>query len=371
MTESGEQTSEIVPGVPLESPLGKAFASSLEAWLSLHSVVPRRLYHYTRLEGLEGIVRSTSFWASHAEYLNDASELRYASSLIEDLIREEGAEVMPRGRIREAMTARPELAAPLIMGERPFVVCFCENGDLLSQWRGYGAGGPAYALGLDLSHLAHARDLPLGTVLRRVIYDRDEQERLVRKTVHSWLAAVEQEIQGGRSEESVYPYPALWILQRMLIELYLCFKNPGFAEEKEWRLIKLVDVREEVRHASDQLRNQRLRAQMARTREQMREAGVDRDLPEWPEFPPASFSRRAEGLEVKFRPSSFGVVPYIDIPLKDRAGIFTGRLPLWEVIHGPTTHPELALQSLILYLDAHDYGFHTEVTPSQIPLRGD
>ena len=52
---------------------------------------------------------------------------------------------------------------------------------------------------------------------------------------------------------------------------HLRFKHPGFAEEKEWRLIKLVDVREEL-SLLDHLRSE----EMAReTREQLRALGVE------------------------------------------------------------------------------------------------
>ena len=359
---------EVAPGVTADSPLDRAYASTMSRWLTLQTDVPRRLYHYTRIAGLEGIIRSSSFWASHVEYLNDASELLYASSLIERIIAEEGTRA-ERERLREALTDRPELAAPFVMGERPFVVCFCENGDLLSQWRGYGSEGPAYALGLDLHPLVTMRSLPAASVLRRVIYDREEQEKLVREAVQSWLSAVDEELQGRTDDEGIYPYPALGVLQRMLFEMHLCFKNPAFEEEQEWRLIKVVDAAEEARYASDQVRDEQMRSQMARVREQMRHAGVEHEVPELGERFSRSSWRRAEGLEVKFRPSSLGFVPYIDMPLIDRGGVFMGRLPLWEVTHGPTRHPELALQSLLLYLDAHGYGFFTEVRASAVPLR--
>jgi len=35
----------------------------------------RILYHYTRLDGLLGIVKSKSLWASNIYYFNDASEI--------------------------------------------------------------------------------------------------------------------------------------------------------------------------------------------------------------------------------------------------------------------------------------------------------
>src|SRR5678816_1780308 len=45
--------------------------------------VPPRLYHYTTPAGLLGIVENNKLWATHINYLNDATELGYARALVE------------------------------------------------------------------------------------------------------------------------------------------------------------------------------------------------------------------------------------------------------------------------------------------------
>ena len=346
-----------VSGVPADSPLAQARQRVLSAWLTFHADVPRRLYHYTRMAGLRGIVETSLFWASHAEYLSDASELGYATALIQEVVADEASRVASE-RIR-SLAERPEVVDPLLIGLRPFVVCFCENRDLLSQWRGYGTTGPAYALGLDLRSVSALR--LQSCVLRKVIYSRDEQEALVRSSVHAWADAIEAQVSAGTPEEAIYPYPALWTLQSMLVEQYLCFKNPAFSEEQEWRLIKLVNVREELRY-SDDLRRE---AEMDERQRRWKAQGIV--VPPTPLF---ATSKSAEGLSIAFRDSAFGFVPYVNLDITGTAGVFTGRLPLWEVVHGPTAHPDLALASLKLYLEGNSYGFHTEVALSGIPLRG-
>jgi hypothetical protein len=309
------------------------------------------------MAGLRGIVDTRSFWASHAEYLSDASELTYATALIQEVVADEAGRLASKS-VR-SLAERPEVVDPLLIGLRPFVVCFCENGDLLSQWRGYGASGPAYALGLDLRIVSALRIA--NCVLRKVIYSRADQEALVRASVQNWAAAIEAQVSAGTPEDTIYPYPALWILQSMLVEQYLCFKHPAFAEEHEWRLIKLVNVREELRHSDDLRREEEMEERQRRWKAE----GID--LPLMPRF---ATSREAEGLTIGFRDSAFGFVPYVNLDITDTAGVFTGRVPLWEVIHGPTAHPELALASLKLYLEGNGYGFHTAVALSRIPLRG-
>ena len=355
----GDAAPEVVRGVRVDSPLGVAYETAIREWLSLHTQVPRPLYHYTRTDGLEGIIESKSFWASHAEYLSDASELRYAKELIQEVIADEAGRVGSE-RVKEGLLRNPETAwDSFVLGIRPFVVCFCAAEDLLSQWRGYGASGPAYALGLDFTILA-VTGLPPGSWLRRVIYDRDQQVAIVRTTVRAWAAAIEDEIRSGQKEEDLFPYPALWILQRLLFESHLCFKNPAFSEEREWRLIKLVNLQAELSYARDLRLDRQLRDTLNR-------AG----LPATGQVNSKWTPTMAEGLEIRFRRSSFGFVPYVQLPVIERYGVFNGRLPLQKVIQGPTPHAAPALESLKLFLEAKGYGFpNTHVQLSRIPLRG-
>jgi hypothetical protein len=322
---------------------------------------PRRLYHYTTLRGLLGITASHSLWASDVRYMNDASELSYAAELVSEVVTETLSEV-DNEVLRPALPGRPGFANAFEYGARPFVACFCEEEDLLSQWRGYRASETGYSLGLDLSTLANFGDLPPNTYLRKVVYDSDEQRKEVRDVVGIWLrtAASLLEPERGLRTEDVFPYPAIWALQEALAEHHLCFKHPAFAEEREWRLIKLVDVREELRL----LDHRRIEEMLRATDERMRELGV-----EMPNVRTAWGEANAEGIEIKFRRSPVGLVPYMELPLRDRAGVFAGRLPLWQVVQGPTMNPELSIESVGMYLESCGYGFHTELKPSQIPLR--
>jgi hypothetical protein len=104
---------------------------------------PRHVYHYTTIEGLKGIVSTGSLFATEITFLNDSSELVYADQIIRKytasadssnlgrLLLSELNETLDRGRV--------EL----------YVSCFCDSGDLLSQWRAYANQGAGYALEFD------------------------------------------------------------------------------------------------------------------------------------------------------------------------------------------------------------------------------
>jgi hypothetical protein len=294
--------------------------------------------------------------------MNDSSELSYAISLIEDTLDEVFSGVTDEA-LTNLVSNRSGLVNPFeYPGPRPFIACFCEVGDLLSQWRGYGADKAPVSLGLDLATLARVGRLPKGTVLRKVIYEPEEQRRLVRAVVDTWLGTSETLLNKKDSSEpsELLPYPAIWALQEALAEHHLCFKHPAFSEEQEWRLIKLIDFREEFRLQDYRRAEEMLKA----SRQRMQELGIDA-----PEHPRAWVDMNAEGIEIKFRRSALGLVPYVELLLRDRAGIFYERLPLWEVVQGPTPLPDLSVESLGMFLESQGYASYTKIKVSGVPLR--
>lgn len=148
--------------------------------------VPPVLYHYTTAEGLLGILNEQAFWATDCEFLNDSSEMRYGLRLLDHTLREFAVQgehsLALRGQvIKDGRGFRP--------GKKPFVVCFCKRGDLLSQWHGY-AGGGGYAIGLAWTGIA-ASICNSNCALWQVEYDVDHQTEIL--TAHFEAAAIAAE----------------------------------------------------------------------------------------------------------------------------------------------------------------------------------
>jgi len=313
------------------------------------------LHHYTTLSGLQGIATSGALWASDARYLNDASELSYAVQLINSVVTETVAE---RGGdvLRRMVDGHFGVATAFKFGGQPFVSCFCEAEDLLSQWRGYRAGTTGYSMGMNLKPLAHGQHLPPNTRLRQVVYEENVQRKEVQDVVNVWLQTAES-LLGPEPQvlSELFRLPAIMALEEALVEHYLCFKHPKFAEEREWRLIKLVRVQDELTLGLHRRWDEVMREEMA-------ERGVER----FESFP---IGINAEGVELRFRESAGGLVPYVELPLFDTSG--PRRSIFRQVLQGPSTHPELSLESLRTYLTWCGYKIPpTEVKQSRIPLRG-
>ncbi|WP_157998933.1 DUF2971 domain-containing protein [Citricoccus sp. CH26A] len=292
--------------------------------------------------------------------MNDASELTYAASLIDGIVKE-AYQSLDDDRIHRLVPYHSGIANGFGQGARPFIACLCEKGDLLSQWRGYGVDTAPVSLGMSLLQMNYPDGLPPRTILRKVIYSRDQQHRSVKWITESWfqiIASVLDRTKGASIGEWFRPL-AIQELQQALAVHHLCFKHPSFEEEQEWRLIRVVDVEEDSR----------LRDGRRQEVEGVAQKRTDKAGSETPE--PATDGSGAPNdiVDVRFRQSSLGLVPYVEIPLLDTEGNFDGRLPLWQVIQGPTSHPELALDSLRMYLNSCGYGEPTEVLPSDIPLR--
>jgi len=111
------------------------------------------IYHYTTISGLIGIVTHCELWASDSQFLNDGTELSYASNIF-------FAEVQKLNLALVEDGGGYSLAGSSLEEFRMFITCFCEDRDLLSQWRGYGAD-QGYALGFDTDQL---QALNFGTI---------------------------------------------------------------------------------------------------------------------------------------------------------------------------------------------------------------
>lgn len=84
-------------------------------------ILSRKCYHYTSLASFWRIIESSTFRATHVRFSNDSQEYIQGKSIIGDLLKEKG-----HGDINPT--------------EEYFVICFCTDDDLLSQWREYGNG---------------------------------------------------------------------------------------------------------------------------------------------------------------------------------------------------------------------------------------
>jgi hypothetical protein len=187
----------------------------------------KELYHYTSLPGLLGIIESRSLWLTHTLYLNDEEEMAHG-----DHVAAEAVAAALAGSATDAKKSAYLNQLNALLGrptnEGVYICCFCQRDNLLSQWRGYGANGAGVSLQFDSAGFAQwtGADCPHGLMrFWKVFYKVETQRRIVDTAIaYSWNPYIDPVLCAQRAADA--------------IQFFIpTFKNPGFEEEAEWRLI--------------------------------------------------------------------------------------------------------------------------------------
>jgi Protein of unknown function (DUF2971) len=204
----------------------------LENFYSQKPTVP--LAHYTSASGLSGVLSSKSLWATHIRFLNDSKEFVHAVGL--------AREYLETLRSRPSMTTNGLLTDVLFghldaMLGNTWIVSFSENGDLLSQWRGYCPTG-GYVINFQPQRLeALAGQQQQRFILAKCTYSRDEQVTLVKSLIDATYESFKEYRAPSPNANLIEDYfCSKWFFPKMY-RLGSLMKDPTFFEEKEWRLI--------------------------------------------------------------------------------------------------------------------------------------
>ena len=133
------------------------------------------LFHYTGINGLQGILESQSLWATHSSFLNDTTEIEAFKKILPDILRPAmiktvdriqkkpngQALIEPHGGIDGAVQFLSSTINDILYDvfrnhhEDIYIASFCTHKNdeenqhgSLSQWRGYGQDG-GYAIVFD------------------------------------------------------------------------------------------------------------------------------------------------------------------------------------------------------------------------------
>lgn len=197
---------------------------------------PPRFHHYTGAAGLLGILKKEKheLWASAMGFSNDATEGLYATQIGQEIIENHPLAKEDAEPFRQIYWLIQALFAPYPDWENGYVISFCEEDNVLSQWRAYGAGA-GFSIGFSASSYADM-ECPSGSEIRlvKVEYSLSKQRENLRRTldgVHDLLR---------RSASSTSLKDVLSSLGSMLyvyISQWACsVKHEAFKEEKEWRI---------------------------------------------------------------------------------------------------------------------------------------
>jgi Protein of unknown function (DUF2971) len=254
---------------------------------SIFTAQPREhLYHYTTIKGVIGICKSRTIWATDLLYMNDPSEYVYASKIIDEVTKAYAATHPGFERYE------PAWPNPLDLGLRVYAACFCEEKDLLSQWRGYARQGTGYAIEFSWAKLYNRSKL---NGFGRVEYGEYTQKEILNQILTSLEGDVSFE---HRDQDRIFREIAAG-LANALLTVRAFLKSETFREEKEWRIIEFTGMSGSSQH----------------------------------------------GLKELYRPSNNLLVPYCELPLGN-----SDELPITKIVIGPGV-PREAAESLRRFLD--------------------
>lgn len=314
--------------------------------------LPKTLYHYTKQEGLLGIINGKKIWATDILYLNDATEFEYSVNLLKNMIDlylksnqypesisslpsnsqdEKFFKLMlksfpaPEDKIVPNLYGNPNLLLDRTLKSflelidymdefRIFVFSLSEQEDSLSQWRGYCQNSNGFCLGFDTSRLKRTFSTSYNRFdFIECIYDTMEQEAKIKDFIDELIKDLKvkalelDDIKKAKNDV----FTEYW---NKFIKIAVQYKNESFEGEREWRIVS----------------------------------------------PPLSTER----APIKFRVGKTMIIPYIEILLSKESESY----PLDKVIIGPTPHKELSKKSVEFLLSTNDIEL-CKVVNSKIPYR--
>lgn len=217
-------------------------------------VPPRRAYrssvwHYTSAAGLTGILASDAqnqqpargvLHATAATSLNDLTELRYGVERIKAWYNAAGNGEEGTAAAHLAIRSVLKNLEQSVLAEPAYVVCASKEGDSLGQWRGY-AGDGGYAMRIDTAQEYFIVGQPssrIGLLLSpqwvEVAYNSEEQDSIIREQFDYIL---DSRSVIGRLIAGEDPKTGVVLVSGLLSGLAAALKHPSFKEEREVRLI--------------------------------------------------------------------------------------------------------------------------------------
>lgn len=299
-----------------------------------HSDSPQLLYHYTSLQSFMKIMTSGCLWASNIHFLNDRREYEDGRQICLQVIKGYTEETISPAARREL-----GLLYSLIEENRPdnimnwsveniFSTSFCKEGDLLSQWRGYGQNS-GVAIGFDLqalrgaviipeskyrfirdhkisfrtiedSHNSPSLQIPSEAKWVQVEYSFERKQAHFKDMLKNFLTFLDSE-DGYKNREAKTPEYFANLHAHLLRMMFPIMKNEGFQEENECRMI--------ANYTEDDM------------------------------------------IDISYRTAGGLLVPYVNFRLLDGSGApFETVLPVKKIIVGPGQEQEMTAKSIRYFL---------------------
>ena len=202
-----------------------------ELWREFDSVQPAELLHYTTPSGVRGILGRGELWLTDVKDVkNDKREGDYGLDVIKSVV------TKLQTSLPEALVSGVRNLESIYGSNRAwtqYITCFCSAGEqrnMLSKF----ADGDGCALVFDYETLLAGREDVTRGALFRVLYDRNDQERLIEQTLkHSIDLEAQLDVQDQDCEKEYWGR----LVENKLMMCAIRFKDARWRREEEFRIM--------------------------------------------------------------------------------------------------------------------------------------
>jgi hypothetical protein len=210
------------------------------------------LYHYCSNNAFHSIIENRKVRLSSLSLSNDSMEGKLVAEILAHIAKADGLDQAATQRLLKSVSGLEQVIDGLGF-------CLSEDGDLLSQWRGYAADATGVSIGFSKDYLEQFAEASLspeksGFTLQRVEYDLAVQESLIKPTYIEIKKLINEgafkfpgksSLLDARSDDEVErdnekikgAFSRLSMKVLTLFAKLFLLKTSAFREEREWRLI--------------------------------------------------------------------------------------------------------------------------------------
>ena len=207
--------------------------------MSIARVKPKLVYHYCSLDTFYAIFSNSTIRLSNISKSNDSEEITYLipkmKQFCTNLFSKYNEKFPQNYKLKYDFIDRLFDLKFNEMSLNFYVICFSEEADLLSQWRGYANDACGVSIGFSTdAFYPLARSIRSSYNFSQVRYSLDDLYDQISSYV---IKKTNTNFKGDGKNDSLELLNIADTTVSMLLYNSILYKNPNFYEEKEWRLI--------------------------------------------------------------------------------------------------------------------------------------
>lgn len=207
--------------------------------MSISRIRPNIVYHYCSLDTFFTIFSNSTIRLSNISKSNDSEEITYLlpkmKKFCTDLFNSYNDLFPNEYKLQKDFINNVFDSKFNETSLNFYVMCFSEEPDLLSQWRGYANDACGVSIGFSTdSFYPLARSIRSSYNFSQVRYSLDDLYEQIKKYTNN---VIEQNFSGDPKNDSMVLLNMVDTTLSTILYNSILYKNPNFNEEKEWRLV--------------------------------------------------------------------------------------------------------------------------------------